>query len=191
VREEPTGDKRMVAYVVGRQAMSEEAVSAGELRRFLEEKLPDYGIPSTFVTLDAFPLTKNGKVDRAALPAPGEGRPWLDATYVAPQTETERVVAGLWQEVLGVEDVGIHDNFFDLGGHSLMVVLLHNRLKDSFPKELSIVDLFRHPTVASLSRLLNPEEVPAQTQEREPMQVSDPSLAHTMEAPGFRGNTDS
>ena len=173
VREEPTGDKRMVAYVMGRKTMGEEAISVGELRRFLEERLPDYGIPSTFVTLDAFPLTKNGKVDRAALPAPGESRPWLDATYVAPQTETERVVAGLWQEVLGLEDVGIHDNFFDLGGHSLLVVLLHNRLKDSFPKELSIVDLFRHPTVASLSRILNPEEVPAQTREPEPMQMSD------------------
>lgn len=187
VREETTGDKRMVAYVVGRQAAGEEAVSAGELRRFLEEKLPDYAIPSTFVTLEAFPLTKNGKVDRAALPAPGEGRPLLDATYVAPQTETETVVAGLWQEVLGVEDVGIHDNFFDLGGHSLLVVLLHNRLKDLFSQELSIVDLFRHPTVASLSRILNSEEVPAPTPEREPMQASAPAFADNG-APGLRDN---
>jgi amino acid adenylation domain-containing protein len=164
VREETAGDKRMVAYIVGNQAADKAFVSAAEFRRFLEERLPDYFVPSTFVSLDALPLTAHGKVDRAALPAPGEGRPQLDGTYAGPQTETERVVTALWQEVLGLQNVGIHDNFFDLGGHSLLVVLLHNRLKESFRNELSIVDLFRYPTIASLSSLLSPEEARAQAQ---------------------------
>ena len=93
---------------------------------------------------------------------PGSGRPELGAAYVAPQTDTERLITALWQEVLGIQKPGIHDNFFDLGGHSLLVVLLHNRLKETFRKYISIVDLFRYPTIAALARLLNPEEARAE-----------------------------
>lgn len=149
-----SGDKRIVAYVVLRERGGPTGPTAPEVRRYLEERLPDYFIPSSVILLDEFPVTPNGKVDRAALPIPSETRPQLDNPFVAPQTETERIVATVWQEVLGIQNAGIHDNFFDLGGHSLLIVLLHNRLKELFPKQLSIVDLFRHPTVASLSRVL-------------------------------------
>ena len=157
LREDTPGDKRIAAYVV----MRERDTGTAELRRFLEERFPEYLVPAAMVMLEALPVTVNGKVDRAALPAPGDGRPQLEATYVAPQTDTERMVAALWQEVLGIQNASIHDNFFDLGGHSLLVVLLHNRLKEAFQRELSIVDLFRYPTVASLARLLAPEEARA------------------------------
>lgn len=155
------GDKRIVAYVLVKEGDRAHAPSTSELRRFLEERLPDYFIPSAVIMLNAFPLTANGKVDRAALPTPSDTRPQLDHPFVPPQTETERTVAAVWQEVLGIQNAGIHDNFFDLGGHSLLIVLLHNRLKELFPKQLTIVDLFRHPTVASLSRVLNEPETPA------------------------------
>jgi amino acid adenylation domain-containing protein len=158
VREDAPGDKRIAAYVVVEGSVA----TAADLRPFLEERLPDYAIPSAIVPLDALPVTPNGKVDRAGLPAPGSGRPELGAAYVAPQTDTERLITALWQEVLGIQKPGIHDNFFDLGGHSLLVVLLHNRLKEAFRKDISIVDLFRYPTIAALARLLNPEEARAE-----------------------------
>jgi aspartate racemase len=158
VREDVPGDKRIAAYVV----VGDSGGSASDLRPFLEDRLPDYAIPSAIVTVAALPVTPNGKIDRTALPAPGTGRPELDATYVAPQTDTERLITALWQEVLGIQKPGIHDNFFDLGGHSLLVVLLHNRLKEAFRRDISIVDLFRYPTIAALAGLLNPEEARAQ-----------------------------
>ena len=160
VREDTPGDKRIVAYVV----VDDPGGSAADLRPFLEERLPDYEIPSAIVAVATLPVTPNGKIDRAALPAPGSGRPELGSTYVAAQTDTEHLITALWQEVLGIQKPGIHDNFFDLGGHSLLVVLLHNRLKEAFRKNISIVDLFRYPTIAALARLLNPEEARAQAQ---------------------------
>ncbi len=160
VREDAPGDRRIAAYVV----VADGAGSTADLRPFLEEHLPDYAIPAAIIALNEFPVTPNGKVDRAALPVPGSGRPELGATYVAPQTDTERFITALWQEVLGIEKPGVHDNFFDLGGHSLLVVLLHNRLKEAFRKDISIVDLFRYPTIAALAVLLNPEEARAEAQ---------------------------
>jgi acyl-coenzyme A synthetase/AMP-(fatty) acid ligase len=151
--EETPGDKRLIAYV----AADGQPSLANDFRRFLQERLPDYMVPSTILQLAALPMTPNGKVDRNALPAPDRSRPELDSGYVAPRTETERMIAGLWQEVLGLEKVGVNDNFFDLGGHSLSVVMLHNRMKAASKKELSIVDLFRYPTVGSLAKLLSPE----------------------------------
>jgi aspartate racemase len=154
LRQDAPGEKRIAAYVV----VDDSNGSKPDLRPFLEEHLPDYAIPSAIIAIDAFPVTPNGKVDRAALPAPGSGRPEAAATYVAPETDTERLITALWQEVLGVQNPGVHNNFFDLGGHSLLIVLLHNRLKEVFRKDISIVDLFRYPTIAALAKLLSPDE---------------------------------
>lgn len=154
-REDVPGDKRLVAYLV---ACQQPVLTPNNLRDFLREKLPEYMVPSVFVVLDAFPLTPNGKVDRRALPAPDNLRPNLETAYVAPRTEVERTIATLWGEVLRIEKVGTHDNFFDLGGHSLLLVKVHTKLQDFFDKEISIVDLFKYPTLNALAKFISEEK---------------------------------
>jgi amino acid adenylation domain-containing protein len=154
VREDEPGQERLVAYVV---AHRKNASTVSELRSFLKEKLPEYMLPAAFVVLDGLPLTPNGKVDRKALPAPEDIRLELEATHVAPRTELEQNIAAVWQEALHVEKVGIHDSFFDLGGHSLLMVKVHNKLRGAMNKELSIIDMFRYPTVSSLASYLSGE----------------------------------
>ncbi len=110
-REDTEGDKQLVAYVVPDGA---QAPSSQELRRYLQAKLPHYMVPGVFVFLEALPLTSNGKVDRRALPAPESVRPDLDEGYVAPRTPEEEILAQVWSQVLGIDRVGIHDNFFDV-----------------------------------------------------------------------------
>ena len=147
-REDEQGSKHLVAYTVFEL---EQAPTISELRRFLEEKLPSYMLPSAFVPLDALPLTPNGKVDRKALPTPEVLRPELDAAYVMPQTEAERAIAAIWRTVLNVEKIGIHDNFFDLGGHSLLLVQVHYQLFERFSSEISLIELFKLPTISALA----------------------------------------
>ena len=149
------GDKQLVAYVVGKHAP---APTVTQLRRFLQEKLPDYMVPATFVWLDAFPLTPNGKVDRRALPPPDGLRPELESAYVAPRSEVERTIATIWQEVLHLEKLGTHDNFFDLGGHSLLMAFVLGKLRAVFPKALSMIDLFKYPTINALANYLSQEK---------------------------------
>ncbi len=141
-REDTPGHRRLVAYATGE-------VNAGELREMLRESLPDYMVPSAFVILGALPLTANGKVDRRALPAPE--RPVEEGSYLAPRTPVEGVLAGIWSEVLGLEQVGALDNFFVLGGHSLLATRMISRLRNAFRVELPLRDLFEDPTVAGLS----------------------------------------
>ncbi|HJR08153.1 MAG TPA: amino acid adenylation domain-containing protein [Pyrinomonadaceae bacterium] len=156
VREDAAGDKRLVAYLA---AQPEHAPSVNQLRDYLKEKLPHYMIPSVYVVLAALPLTPNGKVNRAALPEPVEARPELAATYVMPRTKAENAVAAVWQEILRVEHVGINDNFFDLGGHSLLMVQAHAKLREFFERpDLSVIDLFKYPTVSALAKFLSREE---------------------------------
>jgi amino acid adenylation domain-containing protein len=154
VRDEASGDdKRLVAYLVAdEETLTPPAPS--QARAFLRERLPEYMIPHMFVPLDHLPLTANGKIDRSALPEPLARQMEAEERYVAPQTEMERRVALIWQQVLGVEKVGIHDNFFDLGGHSLLIVRVHNRLRETLGREIPIVELFRHPTVTMLAEYL-------------------------------------
>ena len=147
VREDAPGDKRLVAYLVPNR---EHEPSIPELRHFLRTKLPEYMVPAAFVTLNALPLTPNGKVDRRALPAPDHLRPEQAVAFVPPYTPLEEVVAGLWCELLGIEQVGINDNFFHLGGHSLLAAQLMSRLRDTFQVELPLRRLFETPTVARL-----------------------------------------
>ncbi|MCA9970366.1 MAG: hypothetical protein KC425_09125, partial [Anaerolineales bacterium] len=164
-REDADGDKRLVAYLLAEGA---QAPTVGELRRFLQESLPDYMVPSNFVLLDEFPLTPNGKVNRRALPAPEGGRPALESEYVAPQTEVEQTIAALWKEALKVEQVGVNDNFFELGGHSLLLAQVHSRLQQQLQIELPIISLFQHPTISALAKHLSqaPEEDQAAQQEQ-------------------------
>ena len=156
-REDVPNDCRLVAYVVTNENVTP---SVSELRVFLKEKLPEYMLPSTFVVLDALPLTPNGKVDRRALPAPDSLRPTLTTTYQVPQSEMEQQIAKLWQEVLHLDKVGIHDNFFDLGGHSLLMLKVNNKLRAILQQDIQIVTMFQNPTIYSLSEYLiqKPEE---------------------------------
>ncbi|MBB6244965.1 non-ribosomal peptide synthetase, partial [Rhodanobacter sp. MP1X3] len=139
-------DKRLVAYVV---AEADEGL-VSSLRSHLVPLLPDYMVPSAFVVLDAMPLTPNGKLDRKALPAPGD-EALAHRRYEAPEGEVETALAEIWQELLGVEQVGRHDNFFELGGHSLLAVRLLSRLKLQFSVQLPLVELFIHATLRELA----------------------------------------
>ncbi|HVG59538.1 MAG TPA: amino acid adenylation domain-containing protein [Hyalangium sp.] len=140
-REDRPGDKRLVAYVV---AAEPPGPSSEELRAFLRVKLPEYMIPSSFVSMAALPLTANGKVDRRALPAPEVERA---QEYVAPQGETEQRLAEIWAEVLGVPRVGRRDHFFELGGHSLLATQLISRVRRTFQVELPVRAIFDAPTL--------------------------------------------
>lgn len=154
-REAEPNNQRLAAYIVPNQ---QEAASASDLRLWLREQLPEYMVPSAFVLLKALPLTPNGKVDRLALPAPDDLRSQLEAAYVAPCNEIEQAIATIWQEALRVEEVDLHDNFFDLGGHSLLMVQVHSKLRQVFAKAVSIADLFAYPTVSTLANYFSQEQ---------------------------------
>jgi acyl carrier protein len=128
-------------------------------------------VPAAWVTLDAFPLTRTGKVDRRALPAPDVAAPAREAARAAPQSEVERAVAEAWREVLGVEEVGLDDNFFDLGGHSLLLARLRSRLAGKLAREVSVVILFRYPTVRSLAEYVTQDRPEAAAPERSAAEV--------------------
>jgi non-ribosomal peptide synthetase component F len=139
-REESLGDKRLVAYVVGK---------TGDLRGYLRAKLPGYMMPTAYVQLERLPLTPSGKLDRKALPAPEAGS--APSGGEAPRTPVEAVLAGIWAEVLRRELVGRHDNFFELGGHSLLATQVISRMRRAFGRELPLRTVFEHPTIAALA----------------------------------------
>ncbi|HKV36649.1 MAG TPA: amino acid adenylation domain-containing protein [Pyrinomonadaceae bacterium] len=145
-REDVPGEKRLVAYLVLRQELG---LLSSELRSFLSEKLPEYMIPATYVVLDELPLTNNGKVDRRALPAPDVSRLKVDEPYVAPRTAAEEVLANIFAEVLGVERVGVNDNFFARGGDSIRSVRVLALARER-GMEFTLQSLFRHQTVSEL-----------------------------------------
>jgi acyl-CoA synthetase (AMP-forming)/AMP-acid ligase II len=151
-REDEPGEKRVVAYVVAEQ---DEALTPGEMGRFLKEKLPEYMVPSAFVVLDRLPLSPTGKIDRRALPEPDLMKSAVKSDYVAPRDDVERAIASVWQGVLRLEKVGIHDNFFDLGGHSLLLVQVNRKLRELFNQDLSMVEMFEHSTVSALATYIN------------------------------------
>jgi amino acid adenylation domain-containing protein len=144
-REGSPGEKRLVAYLVL------EETSITELRSSLKEKLPNYMIPSAFVVLEAMPLTSNGKVDRRALPAPDGARPKLERVYLMPSTPTEKQLAEVWSEALGIKQVGIHDNYFELGGDSLRSVGLLALAKER-GLHFTLQQLFQHQSIQELAR---------------------------------------
>lgn len=150
--------KRLVAYLVAdnQNGAPRNGELQGELRQFLRERLPEYMIPSAFVQLERLPQTPNGKVDRRALPEPAEA--YESAAYVAPQTEVERIIAGIWQELFGMGQISVDSNFFELGGHSLIMVRVHSRLREALRREIPLIDLFRYPTISSLAKSLSSEQ---------------------------------
>jgi natural product biosynthesis luciferase-like monooxygenase protein len=156
-REDASGEKRLLAYVVpaaGGDATPADGdkLSHAALRAVLREKLPSHLVPSAFSFLEALPLTPNGKVDRKALPEPTA--PGADAGVTPPRSEAEQTVAAIWREVLKLESVGIDDNFFEIGGTSMLVVQVNGRLREAFNRDVPIVEMFRHPTVGTLARFI-------------------------------------
>jgi amino acid adenylation domain len=147
-RDDAPGEIRLVAYVVA----SGDAPTAGALREHLKTKLPDYMVPSAFVSLESLPLTPNGKVDRKALPAPGAPEP--AGSYVAPRDALEVMLCRIWEDALGVKSVGVKDNFFDLGGNSLLAVRLVAQIRKQFNGEVPINALFQKATVEQLAEAL-------------------------------------
>ncbi|NEO74192.1 non-ribosomal peptide synthetase, partial [Moorena sp. SIO3H5] len=143
-------NKRLVAYIVS----EEESLTTNQLREFLKQKLPDYMVPSAFVTLDTLPLTPNGKVDRFALPAP-DGEITREHKYVPPRTTIELQLTQIWSDVLNLTSVGVQDNFFDLGGHSLLAVRLMSKIQQQFQINLPLATLFQSPTIEQLASLLD------------------------------------
>jgi amino acid adenylation domain-containing protein len=159
-REEAPDDVRLVAYVVpaagdgGWDASPIPDPPVAELRAYLQQFVPSYMLPSAIVTLDAVPLTPNGKVDRHALPAPNIGRLEPGTASVLPRTELERAIAAIWQDALRIEQISIHGHFFDLGGHSLLLAKVHAQLQTRFEREIPLVDMFRYPTISALAEYL-------------------------------------
>ncbi|MGZ4163561.1 MAG: non-ribosomal peptide synthetase, partial [Tumebacillaceae bacterium] len=173
-REDATGEKQLVTYVVAQegaggadeksgnanQALPEQTTSirANDLRTFLQAKLPEFMVPAHFVMLDALPLTANGKVDRRALPVPHESQAGREVPYVAPRDALELQLAGMWEAVLGTGPIGVRDNFFHLGGHSLLGVRLLVQIESAFGVELPLSVLFHGGTIEQLAQVVRREE---------------------------------
>ena len=144
------GQTRLVAYLVVRR---DQVPGETTLREYLKERLPDYMMPSAFVVLDKLPLNANGKIDRRSLPSPEEVS--SARAYVPPSSATEKVVAGIWEEVLQVKQVGVQDDFFKLGGHSLLATQVVSRVREHFKVEVSLRTLFEKPTVSALAEAVH------------------------------------
>ncbi|HEU5230649.1 MAG TPA: amino acid adenylation domain-containing protein, partial [Ktedonobacteraceae bacterium] len=164
VREDVPGEKRLVAYLIP-EADNVPVIS--DVRQALKDRLPEYMIPAAFVILETLPITSNAKVDVRALPAPETLQGKADSAYVAPEGQIERDIAAVWCELLHLEKVGVHDNFFDLGGHSLLLARLQDRLQAVLHKNISLLDLFQHTTISALSTLLSQKQ-----EEAAPLQQS-------------------
>lgn len=159
-REDTPGDKRLVAYLLGNN-------SPNDFRSYLRDKLPEFMIPAHYVTLEAFPLTPNGKMDRKALPAPHQSRPEVAPVQGSPTTEMEKLLAGIWEDVLAIDNVNLYDNFFDLGGHSLQVIRVVTQLESATGIKLDPVRM-RFETLGQLAAFCEtaanqPQAAPAET----------------------------
>lgn len=152
-REDTPGDVRLVAYVIPQK---DSLTDIEEIRNFIKGKLPEYMVPSQYLTIESFPLTPNGKIDRKAFPAPSESKSFaIHKDYVMPSNELEVTIASVWQDLLKLPKIGTNDNFFDSGGHSLLAVQLHARLKQLIDPELTLIDIFTYPTIISLVEFVN------------------------------------
>jgi amino acid adenylation domain-containing protein len=144
VKADPSGGQRLVAYWVSRNGVS---IPASELRGFLSQHLPAHMVPSSYVHLQQLPLTPNGKIDRKRLPEPDSARPEMDKAFAAPRTPIEEALATAWSDVLKIEPIGIHDNFFALGGHSLSAMQVIARLRNDLDVPITVASFFEHPTI--------------------------------------------
>jgi hypothetical protein len=148
---ESQGDKRLVAYVVLKE---QQTATPQELQPFLQSKLPSHMVPAAFLFLAALPLTPSGKIDQRALPTPDSFERGADEAYVAPRTPVEELVAAIWSQALGVDQIGVHDNFFQLGGHSLLITRVLAQVADLFQVQLLARVFFETPTVAGVAAAL-------------------------------------
>jgi amino acid adenylation domain-containing protein len=155
VREDTPGGKCLVAYIISKNRQSP---PIDDMRIFLRKRLPDYMMPRVILPLSEFPLSRNGKIDRRTLPPPERIRPEPSTEFVAPSGEIEQAIAAIWKDVLSLEKIGVNDNFFDLGGHSLLLVQLHNKLRETLRKDVPMVELFRNPTVSLQARYFSQGE---------------------------------
>jgi len=169
-RQDVPGDTRLVAYLVPHHTQE---LSANEVRAFLRELLPEYMVPTVFLTLRALPLTPNGKIDRQVLPVPALSSASQEEAYVAPRTELEEVIAAIWAETLGIKRVGVHDNFFEVGGHSLLAMQVISRIREEFQIELPVRSFFEGMTVERLATSIL---------EREPEPGWSEKIARTLKA---------
>ena len=156
VWEETNARKRLVAYVVPDAREQNSSLSSSELRQFLQERLPEYMVPSAFVLLEKLPLTPNGKLDRRALPQKYD-HVFEETAFIEPQTPTEKELAQIWMAILELEKVGINESFFAIGGHSLMAMQLVSRVRMRFGVELALYDFFAAPTIQKLAELVEEE----------------------------------
>jgi amino acid adenylation domain-containing protein len=147
IQEVIPGDKRLVAYYVAK----DESPTFNELRVYLQKQLPDYMVPAAFKELDSFPLSPSGKLERRLLPSHNFERPQLEKLFVSPRSDMEMKIAKIWQETIGIDDIGIHDNFFELGGHSLLAIQLITKLRETFQLEIPLRTLYENPSVAQLA----------------------------------------
>jgi acyl carrier protein len=177
-REDIPGDRRLVAYVVPAGMPTD----TGELRRFLEQRLPEYMIPAAIVVLDSLPLTTNGKLDRRALPPPDSTEVAGRADFVAPHTPVEEILASIWATVLRLERVGIRDNFFAIGGHSLLATQVVSRIRTAIGIELPLQALFEYPTIADLATRVG-SELLTDSGPRGPVLARVPREAYRTEEP--------
>ena len=169
-REDHPGDKRLVAYIV----IDNRQISISELSAFLSEKLPNYMVPAAFVFLEKMPLTPNGKVNRRALPVPEMSRRDFETEFVAPRNTLELKISQIWSQIINVQPIGIQDNFFEIGGHSLLAVRLITKIEQQFERKLPLTTLFQNPTIEKLASLLRSEVdiqnnsplIPIQTSEK-------------------------
>ena len=150
LREDTSENQRLVAYIVRKFP----SLGIGELRRFLQQQLPAYMVPSAFVMLSDFPLNNNGKIDRKKLPVPDETS-IIESAYIAPRNEKESLLAQIWQDVLQLSQIGVNDNFFELGGHSLKAISLVSKIQEKLGQSLPIKQVFAHPTIAEQAELLS------------------------------------
>lgn len=155
IREDFPGDKRLVAYLVADKQL---VASIKILRNYLKEHLPAYMIPSAFVLVDSLPLTANGKIDRQNLLNPLSFLQEPEESHIVPGTTMEQCIATVWQDSLHVKQIDIDDNFFDLGGNSLLMVQIHSKLQKAFNINIMIIDMFKYPTIRSLAGYLSREE---------------------------------
>ncbi len=152
-REDVPGNKQLAGYVVAADPAAA-ALQEAELKAHCAAELPDYMVPPAILVLDSFPLSSSGKLDRKALPAPDIARPRMEAAYEAPTEGVEATIANIWRESLKLDQVGRADNFFDLGGNSILLIAVHGKLKAALGREFPMVELFRFPTVGTLARHL-------------------------------------
>lgn len=165
-RELYSGEIALVAYIIPELREKHESITAGNLREYLKARLPFYMVPSFFVNIDSFPMTPNGKIDRKSLPAPKDMSFKRSSDYLEASSHIQKIITKIWKDVLVQDRIGINDNFFDLGGHSLLLAKVRSKIEKTLNVHISMMDLFKYPTISSLADFL--EDKDNKTKKTEP-----------------------